>query len=71
MGNSLDTSYNNDLIRAFNENDDERLKGMIAWSLGRLGGEDAKRALEGFRDQAEGLVLAEIEMALSKLEQKD
>jgi epoxyqueuosine reductase len=33
MGNSLNSDYIPDLIRAFKENDDERVKGMIAWSL--------------------------------------
>lgn len=64
MGNSKDRSYVSDLIRAFNENDDERLRGMIAWALGRLGGQEAREALEQFKSFSSGIVLAEIEGAL-------
>jgi epoxyqueuosine reductase len=64
MGNTRDQKYLPDLIRAFKENEDERVKGIIAWSLGRLGGEKAKTALEGFLKGSEGLVRKEIEQAL-------
>lgn len=67
MGNSLDRAYIPDLIKAFKENDDERLNGMIAWALGRLGGDDAKRALKEFRFESEGLVRHEIDMALATM----
>lgn len=67
MGNSMDRSYVTDLIKAFQENEDERLKGMIAWALGRLGGEEAKRALEEFSVTSQGMVREEINRALLKL----
>jgi epoxyqueuosine reductase len=64
MGNTCDQKYLPDLIRAYNENTDERLRGMIAWSLGRVGGKEAGAALEGFLKGSEGLVRKEIEQAL-------
>jgi len=64
MGNTRDRKYLPDLIRAFKENEDERVKGIIAWSLGRLGDEKAKSALEDFLKGSEGLVQKEIKQAL-------
>jgi epoxyqueuosine reductase len=64
MGNTCDQQYIPELIRAFNENEDERVRGIIAWSLGRLGGEKARMALEEFFKGSEGLVRKEIEEAL-------
>ena len=65
MGNTLDPKYIPELIRAFEENEDERVKGMIAWSLGRIGGEKSKIALERFRSKSNDLIKKEIELALS------
>ncbi len=48
MGNSLDKKYVPDLIKAFNENDDTRVLGMIAWALGQIGGEESENALREF-----------------------
>lgn len=45
MGNSRDESYIEPLRQAFRENDDDRVLGMIAWALGRIGGEKARLAL--------------------------
>jgi len=64
MGNSQNTDYIPDLIRAFVESDDERVKGMIAWSLGKLGGEKARSALNEFLQVSRGSVREEIERAL-------
>lgn len=66
MGNSCDSKYIPDLIRAFREIEDERVRGMIAWALGRLGGANAKAALGGFRDESEGLVQEEVLLALDE-----
>jgi epoxyqueuosine reductase len=68
MGNSLDARYVPDLIRAFRENGDERVKEMCAWALGRLGGDEARRALEGFLGESEGRVRDELERALEALD---
>jgi epoxyqueuosine reductase len=64
MGNSCDEKYISDLIRAFGENRDERVCGMIAWSLGQLGGKRARSALDRFHIGSEDLVRKEIEQAL-------
>ena len=67
MGNTLDEKFIPDLIRAFNENKDEKVKGMIAWALGKIGGDKARIALESFLLENEGLVRSEINSALSHL----
>jgi epoxyqueuosine reductase len=64
MGNSLNPVYVSDLIRAFQENSDERVKSMIAWALGRIGGTEARAALEQFKTGASGMVKEEIGHAL-------
>lgn len=64
MGNSLDDCYVDDLIRAHNETGDERVRGMIAWALGRIGGMNARNALASFLKTSEGSVREEIEVAL-------
>lgn len=63
MGNSLDPGYVDDLARAFEENSDERVLGMIAWALGKIGGKKSKTVLERFSAHAQGLVLDEINAA--------
>ena len=66
MGNSIDTKYIPELIKAFEENEDERVKGMIAWALGHLGSDESKTALEQFLAGSNGLVKDEIVMALKQ-----
>ena len=46
MGNSLDVAYVPDLIHAYHDIADERVRGMIAWALGRIGGSQSRRALK-------------------------
>lgn len=66
MGNSRDEKYIPDLVRAFDENSDERVRGMIAWSLGHIGGPEARKSLEGFLKIAgDGLAGDEITTALN------
>ena len=65
MGNSLNQAYVPELIRAFQENEDERIKGMIAWSLGKLGGNKAQSALREFLPESSGLVRQELNDALT------
>jgi epoxyqueuosine reductase len=65
MGNSTDEGYVPELVKAFGEEGDERVRGMIAWALGRIGGRSARTALDGFRSSSVGVVLEEIERALS------
>ena len=66
MGNSRDTMYIGDLVRAFNENTDDRVRGMCAWALGRIGGEKARSVLSEFsgRDDLTGPVVEEVRLAL-------
>jgi len=61
MGNSLNPDYVSDLIRAFQENTDDRVQSMIAWALGRIGGKEAGAALEQFFQGASGKVKDGIE----------
>ena len=64
MGNSLNPAYVADLIRAFKENSDERVKSMIAWALGRIGNKEAMAGLEQFSQGSKGIVKEEIEQAV-------
>ncbi len=64
MGNTRDPKYIPELTRAFNENTDDRVRSMCAWSLGRIGGRTARRTLESFRPNSQGLVLDEIDYAV-------
>jgi len=65
MGNRRDPVYVVDLIRAFEENSDERVQSMIAWALGRIGNGEAVSALEHFDQSGRGVVRHEIKMALA------
>jgi epoxyqueuosine reductase len=65
MGNSLNPVYVADLIRAFKENSDERVKSMIAWALGRIGNKEAMAGLKQFSQDSKGMVKEEIELALA------
>jgi epoxyqueuosine reductase len=63
MGNSRDAVYLADLVRAFEENPDERVRAMAAWAIGNIGGPEALKALEGLSDEASDLVKAEMHRA--------
>jgi epoxyqueuosine reductase len=61
MGNSLDKKYIPHLIRAVKEEEDERVRAMAAWSLGKLGGDDASAALKQvFSEEISDMVKQEI-----------
>jgi len=66
MGNSRDDAYLPDLLTAFQNNEDERVLGMMAWAMGRIGGAKAKKALSDLLHGREGLVREEILFALEK-----
>ena len=66
MGNSLDDRYIPELARAFQENENERVLGMIAWALGRIGGPKAKTVLIQILPKSDGLIREEISDALGK-----
>lgn len=67
MGNSRDGRYIPDLIRAMQENSDERVRGMAAWALGRIGGREAESALNTMRAGDGELFKQEVERALADL----
>ncbi|MBU1157362.1 MAG: HEAT repeat domain-containing protein [Proteobacteria bacterium] len=67
MGNTQDQIYVPELIKAFDREKDERVRAMCAWSLGRLGGPEARRALESARAPSQGLVAPEVAWALEML----
>jgi epoxyqueuosine reductase len=70
MGNSHNPVYVADLIKAFKENSDERVRSMIAWALGRIGTVDAMAALEGFSKDSKGIVREEIKQAMKSISAK-
>jgi epoxyqueuosine reductase len=65
MGNSLDDQYVPELARALEETQDERVSAMSAWALGRIGGREARKALNDAYPGSEGLVRGEIAEALN------
>ena len=65
MGNSLDVAYIPDLAQAYRQNEDERVRSMAAWALGKIGGSEARKILKEFSARADGAVKAEIEQALT------
>jgi epoxyqueuosine reductase len=65
MGNTLDDRHISTLVKAFHNNDDERVLGMIAWALGRIGGPKAEKALNSFLPQSKGSIRDEIKSALA------
>ncbi len=68
MGNSNDPKYLPDLERAFTENDDERVKGMAVWAMGKIGDGTTAKTLESWAKNHTGSVLEEINMALQSME---
>ncbi len=67
IGNQGDRSYIALLAKVLNETPDETVRGMCAWALGRLGGTQAKAALESRLPREDGMVKQEISLALEKL----
>ena len=67
MGNLGDRVHIPILAQTLKENPHDIVRGMCAWSLGRLGGEGARHALESRRKSENGLVQEEIEKALERL----
>lgn len=70
MGNSLDPSYVPDLIRAYDENSDVRVRTMAAWALGSIGGKEAGDALQGILRKGTGDLKEEIVSALCQCAQR-
>ena len=64
LGNQGDRDNVPLLIESLNDSPHEIVRGMCAWSLGRLGGARARAALEAGRSDENDLVRTEIEQAL-------
>lgn len=65
MGNLKDPQFVQLLAESLSGNPSEIVRGMCAWALGRIGGRQAKQALESRLERESGLVKSEIEQALS------
>jgi epoxyqueuosine reductase len=65
MGNSRETRYVPDLIRALEGDGDARVRGMAAWALGRIGGPQAEAALRQAQGSASEMVDQEVAWALA------
>ena len=65
MGNTLDERYIPDLARTLAEEDDPRVAGMAAWALGRIGGPEARAALESLAERTDMNALTREEIALA------
>ena len=64
LGNQGDPDNVSLLTQSLNNSPYEIVRGMSAWSLGRLGGSRARTALEVRRSRENGPVREEIEQAL-------
>jgi len=71
LGNQGDPDYVPLLVQSLNGSPHEMVRGMCAWSLGRLGGARAKAALQARRSRENGLVREEIKRALTMNETTD
>ena len=60
MGNSRDEKYIADLVQAFENNPDERVRAMAVWAIGNIGGPKALTALKRVSDETSELVKDEI-----------
>ena len=67
MGNTQDQVYVPELIQALEREEDQRVRAMCAWSLARLGGAQARRALETARTREQGMVAQEAEWAVEMM----
>ncbi|MBI5552801.1 MAG: HEAT repeat domain-containing protein [Desulfobacterales bacterium] len=67
MGNTRDPKYIEALSTAGAGHADERVRAMTAWALARIGGTDARAAIEKLRQDAAAVVREEAEAALDGL----
>ncbi|MCU0847393.1 MAG: epoxyqueuosine reductase [Spirochaetes bacterium] len=66
MGNSLEPAFIDDLYKAVEGDYDIRVKCMSAWSLGRIGGQRAKKILEILSNGGDDMLKKEAALALEK-----
>ncbi len=64
MGNTRDRRYVPELARALESSGDDRVRAMAAWALGRVGGETARQALQGFKVNKNELLQEEVRLAI-------
>lgn len=67
MGNSRDPRYLSDLGLAFASVENDNVRAMAAWAIGRIGGTEARLMLEKYLPSAQGIVQEEITQALDSL----
>lgn len=70
MGNSHDEKYLPDLERAFSENQDDRVNGMLAWAMGQIGNQNTEVVLKSYSADTSGKVLEEITLAIQAIQQR-
>ncbi len=63
MGNTRDPQYIPELLKAFAESNDMRVQSMCAWAIGRIGGRQARQALDRIQTGAPEPVADEIAYA--------
>ncbi len=71
MGNSQDEKYLPDLEKAFAENDDDRVKGLVVWAMGKIGNRETANTLKSYKAESSEKVQEEIEIALEALNVSD
>lgn len=69
IGNTRDSGYINELVKAFKENDDDRVRGMIIWAAGRIGGPDAASFLNDLNEIDSAPLQKEVALARSMIKQ--
>lgn len=67
LGNLKDPYFIPSLVESLFGNSSEAVRGMCAWALGRIGGKQARQALELRVNKENGLVGQEIQLAISLL----
>ena len=67
LGNSCDGKYLPDLETAFHETDDDRVKGIIVWAIGKIGNQKSIKTLQNFEEKSSAPVKKEIKTALEQL----
>ena len=67
MGNTLEERYLSDLEQAIAEESDSCVRGMAAWAMGRIGGLEAEKRLQGLLPEADPQVAQEIQILIGHL----
>jgi epoxyqueuosine reductase len=70
MGNSMDKTYLADLVKAYDENDDDRVNGMIVWAMGKIGDNETIDKLKSYGDKCSKEVASEVDLAIEMLKER-